>query len=429
MDRILKKIKKFDKEEESKLPDSLIEKDISINNILGTYKTSKGELIKLIVNIHKLENGIMFISKEAAGEQAIENLNLQTETILNSMLYPAMILNNKGIITACNVSFQNLIGLKKEDIVGVSISKINEMVNFDNEKIVSSFFEGTLGDEHYEASLVSVKGVKKEITAQVSSIYNVENKKIGIISVMQDVTELKNNQEKLINQEKLALLGQMGASIVHDTRNFLTTINGSCQLIEFYSKDVKIKECAKRIKMDTDEVNRIITDFLTLAKPANIAVEEVSAYDLLGSVKNLLQTSSLIKGIDVEFDFNHDERYLMCDQVRIRQVILNICKNAIEAMHNVEHPVLKIKTGIDELTNEIYMEITDNGIGISEKTIKKIGTPFFTTKKNGIGLGLSSCFQIIKEHKGRIEIKSKLNVGTTFNIILPCISEEEEELV
>lgn len=72
---------------------------------------------------------------------------------------------------------------------------------------------------------------------------------------------------------------------------------------------------------------------------------------------------------------------------------------------------------------------TDNGIGISEKTIKKIGTPFFTTKKNGIGLGLSSCFQIIKEHKGRIEIKSKLNVGTTFNIILPCISEEEEELV
>lgn len=151
----------------------------------------------------------------------------------------------------------------------------------------------------------------------------------------------------------------------------------------------------------------------------------MSVYDLLSSVKNLLQTSSLIEGINIEFNFNHDERYLMCDQVRIRQVILNICKNAIEAMENVEQPVLKIQTDIDEFTNEIYVGITDNGAGIPKEIIPKLGTPFFTTKKNGTGLGLSSCFQIISEHKGKIEVKSELNVGTTFNIILPCISDED----
>ncbi|UZQ49301.1 MASE3 domain-containing protein [Clostridium kluyveri] len=425
MTELLKKIKKIDREDENELPSSLIEKGISVDNIVRTYKTLEGNSVKLLVNIHKIENGVMFISKEAACEQAIENLNLQTETILNSMLYPAMILNNQGIITACNVSFQNLIDLDKDDIIGSSLVKINKMINFDNEEIVNKFFGGNLYDEYYEASLVSIKGIKRKITGQVSPIYNVENKKIGIISVMQDVTELQNNQERLINQEKLALLGQMGASIVHDTRNFLTTINGSCQLIELYSDDVKIKECAKRIKMDTDEINRIMSDFLTLAKPANIAVEEVSVYDLLSSVKNLLQTSSLIKGINIEFNFNHDERYLMCDQVRIRQVILNICKNAIEAMENVEQPVLKIQTDIDEFTNEIYVEITDNGAGIPKEIISKLGTPFFTTKENGTGLGLSSCFQIIGEHKGKIEVKSELNVGTTFNIILPCISDED----
>lgn len=427
MTEFLNKIEKIDREDENEFPVSLIEKGISMDNIVRTYKTLEGNSVKLLVNIHKIENGVMFISKEAACEQAIENLNLQTETILNSMLYPAMILNNHGTITACNVSFQNLIDLDKDDIIGSSLVKINKMINFDNEEIVNKFFGGNLYNEYYEASLVSIKGIKRKITGQVSPIYNVENKKIGIISVMQDVTELKNNQERLINQEKLALLGQMGASIVHDTRNFLTTINGSCQLIELYSDDVKINECAKRIKMDTDEINRIMSDFLTLAKPANIAVEEVSVYDLLSSVKNLLQTSSLIKGINIEFKFNHDERYLMCDQVRIRQVILNICKNAIEAMENVEQPVLKIQTDIDEFTNEIYVGITDNGAGIPKEIISKLGTPFFTTKKNGTGLGLSSCFQIISEHKGRIEIKSELNVGTTFTIILPCMFEDEEE--
>ncbi|MFL0194581.1 MASE3 domain-containing protein [Clostridium sp. WILCCON 0269] len=427
MAEFLKKVEKVGREDENKLPSSLIEKGITMENIIRTYKTPEGNKVKLLVNIHKIENGIMFISREAAGEQAIENLNLQTETILNSMVYPAMIINSHGIITACNVSFENLLDLDKNHIIGTSLLKINKMVKFNNREVVNKFFQGDLYDEYYEASLVSMKGIKKDITGQVSSIYNVENEKIGIISVMQDVTELKNNQEKLINQEKLALLGQMGASIVHDTRNFLTTINGSCQLIELYSDDVKIKEYAEKIKTDTQEVNRIITDFLTLAKPASIAVEEVSVYDLLSSVKKLMQTSSLIKGIDVDFDFNHDERYVMCDQVRIRQVILNICKNAIEAMENVKQPVLKIETGIDDVANEIYVRISDNGSGIPKKNMPKLGTPFFTTKKNGTGLGLSSCFQIIHEHKGRIEVKSELNVGTTFNIILPCIPDDDDE--
>lgn len=135
----------------------------------------------------------------------------------------------------------------------------------------------------------------------------------------------------------------------------------------------------------------------------------------------------MIKGIDVEFNFNHDDRSVMCDEVRIRQVILNICKNAIEAMENVECPFLEIKTNIDELANEILISITDNGEGIPKEIISKLGTPFFTTKKNGTGLGLNACFQIVKEHEGRIDIKSELDVGTTFDIILPCISEEENE--
>jgi PAS domain S-box-containing protein len=347
MDEFLRIVKKIGMENERKLPDSLINKGVSMRDVVRTYKTPNGKLIKLLVNIHKIENGVIFISNEATSEQAIENLNLQTETILNSMVHPSFILDCRGNITACNTAFQNLLDLNKSEIIGTSILRINEMVKFSKKELAHRFIQGELKDEQYEGALVTMSGIRREIIGQVSSIYNVEHEKIGIISVMQDVTELKNNQEKLINQEKMALLGQMGATIVHDTRNFLTTINGCSQLIEFHSDNKKIKEYAKKIKSDTDEVNRIISDFLSLAKPANIVVEEVSIHDLLISMKRMLETSSLIKGINVEFNFKHDERYVLCDQIRIRQVILNICKNAIEAMENVELPSLKVETVID----------------------------------------------------------------------------------
>lgn len=424
---VLSIIKKINYEEEIILPNNSINKDEGIKNIVRTYQTPEGKRVKLLVNIHKIQNGVIFISSEATREQAIDNLNLQTQTILDAMLSPSMILDVNNTITACNLAFENLLDLKKSDIIGTNIRRLNEMVKFNNKIIVDKLFQGSLEDEPYEGSLISMKGIKKEIIGQVSSIYNVENEKIGIISVMQDITEIKQNQEKLINQEKLALLGQMGATIVHDTRNFLTTIKGSSQLIELHSDDEKVKKYANKIRLDTDEVNRIISDFLTLSKPTNVDVEEVSIHDLLLSMKRMLQTSSLIKGISVDFIFKHDERYVLCDEVKIRQVILNICKNAIEAMDNVKHPCLKIETGIDEFANEAYVRITDNGKGIPKDILEKLGTPFFTTKKNGTGLGLNACFQIIKDHKGKIDIQSKLNVGTTFTIVLPCLDEDEED--
>lgn len=241
--------------------------------------------------------------------------------------------------------------------------------------------------------------------------------------------QIKEEQIRVQQQEKLALLGQMGAGIVHETRNYLTTIKGRAQLIEVISRDEAIESYASKIDEDVDEVNRIISEFLFLSKPRETDLQEVSMYDICTSIKKIVQTSSLVKGVDIDMKISDEERYLLCDEVQIKQVILNISKNAVEAMENVVNPRLTIETGYDEIRDEAFIKIGDNGKAMSPEDLEKVGTMFYTTKKTGTGLGLNVCYKIIEAHKGRLELDSNLGEGTVFTIILPCIPDDEYEEV
>ena len=151
-----------------------------------------------------------------------------------------------------------------------------------------------------------------------------------------------------MQQEKLALLGQMGAGIVHETRNFLTTIKGRSQLINVLAENEDIKNHALKINEEVDGVNRVISEFLFLAKPRKTELTEVSMIDIFQSIESMVKSSSLVKGIDVDFQLSKEERYVMCDEGELKQVILNICKNAVDAMVLKDNAKLKIETGFNE---------------------------------------------------------------------------------
>jgi signal transduction histidine kinase len=149
--------------------------------------------------------------------------------------------------------------------------------------------------------------------------------------------------------------------------------------------------------------------------------------DVLNSIKSMVETSSLVNGVAVDFKLSKDERYLLCDESQIKQVILNICKNAVDAMSEKNDARLTIETGFIVKSCEMFIKISDNGYGISKEDLKKVGTPFFTTKRTGTGLGLSMCKQIIKAHKGKMKVDSEIGVGTTFTLLLPCIKDDASE--
>jgi PAS domain S-box-containing protein len=400
--------------------------NVDIKNIVRTYFDSTGQQVKVLINAHKIEGGTLVLANDARQEQEIKNLNLQAQIILNAIAVPTMIIDYMGNIVACNKQFAELLEIDMEDIVGMSIYKLNSIACIESE---STFDNINFKNEEHDFFIKTPTGNNKHIKVTSSVILNIYNEIIGKISVVHDLTKIKEEQLKLVNQEKLALLGQMGATIVHETRNFLATIKGNSQLIDLYTKDEKLKSYARKINNDTNEVNRIISDFLSLSKPRETELVEVAFNDLILSMKSTIETSSLMSKIQVNFNLDYEERYMLCDETQIKQVVLNICKNAAEAMENTLKPLLSITTGLDEQSKEVFIKISDNGKGIDNEHIKKIGTPFFTTKKTGTGLGLNACYEIMKIHKGRIDIESKLGKGTTFTIIIPYIDEELEDII
>lgn len=420
-------VQKFSREEkdEENLFIRTIKEGKETRNIIRTYKNLRGEKIKLLVNSHKITNGVLIRFEEAKKQQELQDLHLQTETILNSVTNSILMFDVNKRIVQCNKANEETLEINKESIVGMNIDELNKLIDFSSKDLPDVLLSGYDENETHEVSLTSFKGNRRDLMVQLATIRNVDGEVIGGISVGTDITETKKQQEKMIQQEKLALLGQMGAGIVHETRNYLTTIKGRCQLIGMLGDNEKVKEHAVKINNEVDEVNKIISEFLFLSKPREVELEEISMLDIFESIKSMIGANSLVKGVDVEFGFCREERYLLCDEGQLKQVILNICKNAVDAMSERLDAKLRIETLFDEVANEMIIKITDNGNGISQEDLKKIGTPFFTTKKTGTGLGLNVCYKIIKDHGGRIDVESRLGEGTTFTIVLPCIEDEE----
>jgi signal transduction histidine kinase len=395
-----------------------VEKSKSIRDKMITVRNFEKSSIKIIVNVLKLDDkGYICMFDEAKKEQELENLKLQTQTILNCLSNTVLILDNNKRIIMCNNAFEEVYEIKFSDIIGITLEEFNEMFKLDKREIKD---DTKKADDMYEATIKTLKGNKKELIIQPAHIYNVDGEVIGDISVGSDITDLKKENEKMLHKDKLALLGQMSAAIVHESKNLLASIKGYCQLIILKEQDLQIKKYVSRIDSMTDDVNRVMIDFLDMAKPRAPILKETSLNDLIKSMEFMLSSSSLIKGIDISILLSPVERVVMTDEAQLKQVILNMVKNSIEAMNKTENPVLLIKTGQNEADSEMYIGISDNGKGISEEEKKKIGSPFFTTKKNGTGLGLNVCYQIIKEHNGRIDLISEVGKGTTFNIVLPA---------
>lgn len=419
--------KKFPRieEDEKQLPYRFFQHEKEAKNVIRIYRNLKGENIKLSVSSKKIRNGLLKFFSETKKEQELKNLHIQTETILEAVNNSILMVDKDRKVVLCNKALEEVFETDRDAILGIDIDKLNELIKFQSKELSDLALKGDMKRELYEVSLTSFKGSRKDILLHSTFIRNVDGDVIGNIIIGTDITEFKKEQQKLIQQEKLALLGQMGAGIVHETRNFLTTIKGRSQLISALAEKEDVKKHALKINEEVDEVNKIISEFLFLSKPRKTELIEVSMIDIFKSIESMVKSSSLVKGIDVDFQLSKEERYVMCDEAELKQVILNICKNAVDAMIYKTNAKLEIKTGFDEETNEMFIKITDNGEGISEENLKKIGTSFFTTKESGTGLGLNICYKIIKAHKGKIELQSKLGEGTTFSIMLPCIDDEE----
>jgi two-component system, sporulation sensor kinase A len=237
-----------------------------------------------------------------------------------------------------------------------------------------------------------------------------------IVIISRDISERKKSEEILLQSEKLSIVGELAAGVAHEIRNPLTTIKGFVQL---YGKDNGSNEINNLLLSELERIEIITSEMLSLGKPQAIQLNRANLCDLIDHIVEFLSPQANMKNIQFSRSYLGADFFITCEKNQLKQVFLNIFKNAMEAMPKGGHIDIKLQKGID---GECIVSVQDEGFGIPEELLPRLGEPFYTLKEKGTGLGLMICHKIIKQHNGTISYHSKLNIGTLVEIKLPLIN-------
>lgn len=245
---------------------------------------------------------------------------------------------------------------------------------------------------------------------------------VGSVITFRDMTEKFKTDEIIRQWEKTSLVGQMAAGIAHEIRNPITTLKGFLKLMHMSGT-----WNASYFDIMDSEFNRIETivqELLTFSKPQSSQYRLQDIRELVSQVALLMEPQALFRNIGIILEAEAVPMPVNCIEDQIKQVFINLIKNAIEAMDNSG----KIRVRVNKRDDFAVIRVQDEGAGISEENLHKLGQPFYSTKEKGTGLGLMVTGNIIRNnHQGFMDIESKLNVGTTFTIRLPLAWGEGTE--
>ncbi len=235
-----------------------------------------------------------------------------------------------------------------------------------------------------------------------------------MLTVIRDLTDRKRSEELLIRSEKLSAIGQLAAGVAHEIRNPLTALKGFTQLLS-----AKYPETPHYFTIMANEIDRItliVNEFMTLAKPHFTQFNYEPLEPILQSVISILETQAILLNVELKVVYDQTRPSVYGNVDQLKQVFLNIIKNALEAMPQGGVVALSVMTMED---GYVHIRIKDEGSGIPEELIKRIGEPFLTTKEKGTGLGIMISTRIIEAHKGTLQLSSAPNEGTVVEITLP----------
>lgn len=249
-------------------------------------------------------------------------------------------------------------------------------------------------------------------TEIVETITTLDNEP-AVQVIIRDISERKKNEELLINSEKLYVAGQLAAGIAHEIRNPLTSLKGFLQLIESGRKNNGTYYDI--MNSELDRIEDIVSELLMLSKPQVYELAYQDMRVMMRDTVTLLETQAILHNIAIEAEYGTDPLWIYGVENQVKQVFINVIKNAIEAM--IDGGSIRIK--LSRENDRVFVRIRDEGPGFGEDQLAKIGQPFYTTKEKGTGLGLMVSYKIVDNHQGQINVKSEIGKGTLFEIMLP----------
>jgi signal transduction histidine kinase len=243
----------------------------------------------------------------------------------------------------------------------------------------------------------------------------------GAICLFTDLTAVKDLEEQLRLKESLATVGELTAGIAHEFRNGLATIHGYSKLIDLNSLPDQYRPYIEGIRAETDSLSRVVTNFLNFARPAQLTLTDVDLGAICERAAAEIRPDVRALGGDVKVSGQFG--IVEGDEVLLRQAVSNLLRNAVDACVDAKPPRIAIQSEFDFAARVSRISVTDNGPGIPADLRERVFQPFFTTKRDGTGLGLALVQKIIVFHNGRIAVATAPAGGASIQITLPLGGE------
>ncbi|MFN3692247.1 MAG: ATP-binding protein, partial [Fervidobacterium sp.] len=381
--------------------------------ILKILSDSASLAIETAINYEELKSKTISLERQ---KSLIEYLREFSESILQNMSSAIIVIDKEGKITEWNKKAEVYFGRPKEQMTGVELRMLGtEFEDIEEMSFQSMKIKDEITLNNY---LVQVMGTERYYDVKVTPFWDSEKIILrGVIITLDDVTDRVNLEKERKKQEKLAALGEMSARVAHELRNPISVLGGFIKRLEKNIDNPEARE--KYVNILKNEILRlesIVNEILDFSRePRSMEFTEFNINKLINDVYILFEDKIIEKNILFTFNTDNEEINVYGEYTRLKQVVINLLQNAIEATPVSGKILVETRVGIDRVIVSIWNE----GTPIDRETSEKLFTPFFTTKVHGTGLGLAICKKIIEdEHKGRIYHQAT-NDGNKFIVELP----------
>ena len=266
--------------------------------------------------------------------------------------------------------------------------------------------------------------VERILSIRGGHVNDDDHDRVGSIIFLRDLTEMRRLEAEVRRREKLAAVGNLAAGVAHELRNPLSSIKGYATYFGGRFPEGSVdREAAAIMVSEVERLNRAISDLIGLSRPTDLRIRASNMRVLLEDTLRLIGQDAAGRGVSVHMDAADNLPPIAVDPDRIRQVLLNLCLNGLEAMPDGGDLTLSLE--MDASLGMMCLEVKDTGRGIEREALSHIFDPYFTTKQGGTGLGLATVHKIVEAHGGTISVQSEPGLGTLFRVLLPLTCGKE----
>lgn len=340
-----------------------------------------------------------------------------SSSFLKDINLGVILLNNHFQVVEISQTACKILELERTNVLNRPLDEIFASTPLEYQFVERSILNGAVVRNY--AFSWTTSSQRYELLLDASIIRDERNEIVGAYILFKDVSNLRSLEEQVQRSDRLAMIGQIAAGTAHEIRNPLTSIKGFLQVLKKRLIETGLErefEYTELMLIEINRINDLVSEFLMLSKPKELHLKPIEISTVIKEILPIINNEALLHNIMVKYEPEQNIPKVVADKELLKQVCINICKNGIEAMG--ENGTLTIREKIDSEQSKVLIDIHDSGPGIPSFLIDKIFDPFFSTKEEGTGLGLSVCQRIIHDIRGSIRVKSK-GFGTTFTIFLP----------